>query len=102
MDHSDKTYTIEEIKNIIDSNGDTLKSKYKAVKFYLFGSYARGEQTSKSDIDLLVEFSEPVGFEFLDLKEELENIFKKTVDIGTPRSLKAFIKDKILSEAVAL
>ncbi len=97
-----KIYSIEDIRNILKSNESNLRDKFKAVKFYLFGSYARGEQTSESDIDLLVEFSEPVGFEFIDLKDELENIFRKNVDLGTPKSIKAFVRDRILKEAVAL
>ncbi len=99
---SSKIYTIEEIRNILKSNESTLREKFKAVKFYLFGSYARGEQTPESDIDLLVEFSGPVGFEFIDLKDELENIFRKNVDLGTPKGIKSFVRDKILKEAVAL
>ena len=70
---------------------------------YLFGSYARGEQTSESDIDLLVELREPIGmFKFLDLEEYLETIFNKKIDLGTPNSLKPYVKDSILKEAIAL
>jgi predicted nucleotidyltransferase len=103
MNNSSKTYTIEEIRNIIHSHESTLKDKFKAIKFYLFGSYARGEQTPESDIDLLVEFSETIDlFDFVDLTDYLKEIFSKNVDLGTPRSLKPLIKDRILKEAVAL
>ncbi len=97
-----QVYSIEDIRSILKSNENTLREKFKAVKFYLFGSYARGEQTPESDIDLLVEFSEPVGFEFIDLKDELETIFRKNVDLGTPKGIKSFVRDRILKEAVAL
>jgi len=103
MPKSKKIYSIEDIKRVIHSHEAALQDKYKTVKFYLFGSYARGEQTSDSDIDLLVEFSEPIGlFGFVDLEEYLEELFGKDIDLGTPKGLKPYIKDKILKEAVVL
>lgn len=103
MKKSKKIYTIEEIKDIIHSHETALQEEYKTVKFYLFGSYARGEQTAASDIDLLVELKEPIGmFKFLDLEEDLEKIFGKKIDLGTPDCLKPYVKDSILKEAIAL
>ena len=67
----------------------------------LYGSAARQEMTADSDIDLLVEFSVPVGmFEFLDLKEYLESILKVQVDLATESALKKQLKAQILKEAV--
>ncbi len=67
----------------------------------LFGSIARGEARPDSDIDVLVEFSRPVGmFEFLDLKEFLESIFNRKVDLATTESLKHQLRDQILKEAI--
>jgi uncharacterized protein len=98
-----KIYSIEDIRNILKSNESTLRDKFKAVKFYLFGSYARGEQTAESDIDLLVETDKSMDmFEFVNLKYYLEELFGKNVDLGTPTSIKSFVKDRILKEAVAL
>lgn len=54
----------------------------------LFGSYARNEATEKSDIDILVEFEKPVGFEFIDLAIELEEILHKKVDLVSKKGLK--------------
>lgn len=103
MPESKKIYTLNDIKNIIKSYEKKLKEEYKVVKFFLFGSYARGEQTPESDIDLLVELQEPIGmFKLLDLEEDLEEIFDKKVDLGTPEGLKPYIKDSILKEAIAL
>ncbi|MCF6093281.1 nucleotidyltransferase family protein [Microaerobacter geothermalis] len=64
----------------------------------VFGSYARNEQTDNSDIDILVEFSRPVGFEFFDLKDYLESLFNKPIDLVTVKALKPYIKEEILSE----
>lgn len=67
----------------------------------LFGSAARGETTSGSDVDLLVEFSVPVGlFRFLDVKAYLENLLGGEVDLVTPDALKRQLRDSILAEAV--
>ena len=67
----------------------------------LFGSVARGEAAEDSDIDLLVEFSKPVGlFEFLEVKEYLESILGREVDLVPRDSLKPRIRDEVLAEAV--
>jgi predicted nucleotidyltransferase len=67
-------------------------------KIGVFGSYLRNEQTELSDIDILVEFKKPVGFEFLDLKEYLETLFQKPVDLVTTKALKPIIKESIMNE----
>jgi len=67
----------------------------------LFGSAARDEAGLASDVDLLVEFSEPVGlFKFLDVKAYLERILGCPVDLATPDALKRQLRDAILAEAV--
>ncbi len=68
----------------------------------MFGSYARGEQTSESDIDLLVELKAPLGLKFFKLEKFLEKIFSKKVDLGTLDGLKPAIKDSVLKEAIKL
>ena len=94
---------LEEIKQKINRVKPLLKEKYHACNFLVFGSYARGEQREDSDIDLLVEFDAPVDmFTFLDLEDELKQILEVKIDLGTPESLKAFVKDKILKEAVVI
>ena len=73
-----KIYSIEEIKEIINSHKDFFEHKYCVENFLLFGSYAKNQQTADSDIDLLVNFKEPIDmFDFIDLQEYLSNIFRK-------------------------
>ena len=99
----DKIYSIDEIKVTIHSFDDVFRNEFKVLKFYIFGSYAKGEQTVDSDIDLLVEFDSGADLLLLvRLKKYLQNLFKKNVDIGTPAGLKPVIKDSILKEAVLL
>ncbi len=67
----------------------------------LFGSAVRDEAEAGSDIDLLVEFSGPVGlFKFLDLKAHLESLLGSPVDLATPAALKRQLRQRILSEAI--
>ncbi|MBR1424367.1 nucleotidyltransferase family protein [bacterium] len=98
-----KIYTIDEIKKILQENKDYFKERYFVEKFLLFGSYAKNQQTSDSDIDLLVSFTKPVDmFDFIDLQDYLIRLFDKKIDLGTLNSLKTFIKDRVLKEAIAL
>jgi predicted nucleotidyltransferase len=75
-----------------------LERQYCVKKIGVFGSYARNEQKDNSDIDILVEFYRPVGFQFINLKIFLEEILNKKVDLVTPNALKPQIKEKILRE----
>lgn len=100
---NEKIYTIDEIRQILQNCKDYFEEKYFVDKFLLFGSYAKNLQTSESDIDLLVSFKQPVDmFEFMDLQDYLTKLFNKKIDLGTSNSLKKFIKDKILNEAIVL
>lgn len=78
-DFTQKTLSIEEIKSGVTE----VATKYGNIKSaILFGSYADGLQTNKSDIDLLVEFKELVGyFTLFELQEELEKKFRKKVEV---------------------
>lgn len=78
-----------------------LTERYHVASLFLFGSVARDEASPDSDIDILVEFSQPVGlFHFIELKQRLEELLGCEVDLGTPRSLKPYLKEQILKEAV--
>lgn len=66
----------------------------------VFGSVARGEATENSDLDVLVEFSRPVGlFEFIRLKKFLEDLTENQVDLVTQDALHPAMRESILSEA---
>ena len=67
----------------------------------LFGSVARDEAGPASDVDILVEFDRTVGlFHLVALKDALERILGRPVDLGTPDSLKPRLRDRVLREAV--
>jgi predicted nucleotidyltransferase len=88
------------IKETLKKFKPILKEKFKVKEIGIFGSYVRGEQYEESDIDILVEFSEPIGWEFIDVKEFLEEILGREVDLVTVSALKPQMKEKILKEVV--
>ena len=79
--------TLSEIKEILRKHKKELKEKYKVKSIAIFGSYARGEQTEESDIDIMVEFYEPIGLKIVDLKDYLESILNVKVDLITKNSI---------------
>lgn len=92
--------SIEEIKKIINEHRKELEEKYKVKSIAIFGSYVRGEQTPQSDIDILVEFKEPVGFLFIHLADFLEEILGIKVDLLTPEGIKPNRKKYIMEELI--
>ena len=62
------------------------------LKAWLFGSFARGEDTPQSDVDILVvlDHSQPVGLEFFGMYEDLKELLGRNVDLVTERSLASF------------
>ena len=76
---------------------DTIQkffSKQPVLKAYLFGSYVRGEETENSDIDLLVEldYSQPIGLEFIQMQIDLQKLLSKKVDLVSARGLSKYLK----------
>ncbi len=65
----------ESIIGKLQANKAILQKKYPLASVALFGSFARGEQSKESDIDILVELNGPMGIEFVDLLIDLEQIF---------------------------
>jgi predicted nucleotidyltransferase len=71
--------------------------KYHIVKMWLFGSVLRDDFTDHSDVDVLVEFdpNHIPGWEYFSLSDELGTILGREVDLGTQKSLKARLKERI-------
>jgi len=74
------------------------------IRAYLFGSYARDEAHSDSDVDILVELDPqvPVGLEFVQMYLDLKELIGKEVDLLTPDSVSPFVLPRINQEKVLL
>ncbi|MBM4044967.1 MAG: nucleotidyltransferase family protein [Planctomycetes bacterium] len=88
------------IQEILRSHKPLLRERFGVREIGVFGSYARGEESEGSDVDILVAFDEPVGWEFIDLKEFLERILGRPVDLGTTAALKPQLRETVLREVV--
>ncbi|MCX5856293.1 MAG: nucleotidyltransferase family protein [Deltaproteobacteria bacterium] len=89
----------KEIIKIIRNNKPEMESHYGVQRLGLFGSYVREKQSKRSDIDILVIFNRDVDlFEFLDLREYLEDKLHTKVDLVMESALKPAIGKRILSE----
>jgi len=80
--------TLEEIKRILAEHKSEIREKYGIVIVGIFGSYARGEQKETSDIDIIVELDRPVGLDFYEFWDYIENLFGTKVDVLTLSALK--------------
>ena len=77
-----------------------IASNHKIKKIKVFGSVVRGDETSDSDIDFLVDRKHGCSlFDLIALKEELENLLGRKVDVVSEKSIHWTLKDKILNEA---
>lgn len=94
--------TIVEIKKKLSEHKKELKKNYKIKEIGIFGSYARGTQRKKSDVDVLVEFeNDAETFDnYMELKFFLERILKAKVDLVIKDSIKERIKGSILKSTL--
>lgn len=93
--------TFAEIKDRLLQQKQILKEQYKVKRVGIFGSYARSEQTQKSDVDILVDYEEaPSLFSLLELEYYLEEVLNSKVDLVTRNGIKPQLKETILNEVV--
>ena len=92
--------TIRRIKSILAEHKSELVQKYHLRQLGVFGSYARKDNSAQSDIDLLVEFEEPIGLEFVTLAEELEKLLGIKVDLVSVNALKPRMRKIIKKDIV--
>jgi predicted nucleotidyltransferase len=71
----------DEVLTILAHHKTRLMQRWHLGSLALFGSVARNEQTEASDVDLLVEMTQPMGWEFFDLITELETLLGERVDL---------------------
>ena len=93
------TKSLNKIKDVLARHREEINAKYNVAEIGVFGSYVRAEQGSRSDIDVLVRFSEPIGlFKFMELEEYLRRLLGIKVDLVSKEALKPYIGQRILEE----
>ena len=96
MDNKTRSDTIV---STLQSLKPRLTEQYHITRIGVFGSVIRGTQTDESDIDLLVEFSDPPGlFGFMEIEEFLSDTLHAHVDLVDAEGIKPRLKTRILSE----
>ena len=78
----------ENITKILITNKSQLVSKYHLKSIGIFGSFTRDDFTENSDIDILIDYDQPLGIEFIDLANELEKILHRKVDLVSKNGVK--------------
>jgi len=104
-DKADKQLNKEKIKsNITKIKPIILKilKQYKIKKAGIFGSYAIGENTKNSDIDILIKPAKGMGLELVELQLELSSNLNKKVDIVSYKYIHPKLKERILSQEVKI
>lgn len=82
-----------EIVAIIKSS--SISEKIRSVS--IFGSHAKGEESPESDVDILVDLIEPVGFPFLDLEYQLSEKLGRKVDMLTTEGISPYLRQEIMN-----
>lgn len=91
---------LERIKGILKKHQEFLNEKYFVKSIGIFGSVSKGLETLNSDVDILVEIDGPIGWDFVELKEYLEELIERKVDLISIKALKPKTKSEILNEVV--
>jgi len=92
---------IDNIKNILLRIKPYLADKYHVSSIGLFGSIVRDDfSPSTSDIDIVVDFNEPIGIEFVDLADYIERELKKKVDLVSKKGIKTKYYDEMKPEII--
>jgi len=91
-------YSRVEIEQKLKEIKPELEDKYHVSRIGYFGSFVDDRQNENSDLDILVEFSKPIGWDFFTLEKFLEKTFGIPIDLVTKNALKERIKGSILNQ----
>lgn len=93
--------SLDEVKSQLEALKPKLRERFKVESIDIFGSFARGEQTEKSDLDILVTYSEMVDLLLVaELRRYLRRKLHVKVDVISKKYLNKYIKDQVLQEAI--
>lgn len=88
------------IKQIIKELKPELEKKFHVSTIGVFGSVVRNDFSENSDVDIIVDFSQPIGIEFIDLADLLEEKFHEQVDLVSKKGIKPQYFSSIENEIV--
>jgi hypothetical protein len=88
--------TKERIIEILREAQPYLRERYGVKRIAIFGSCVKGRVKKDSDIDILVDFERPIGLDFIDLADYLEEILGMKVDLLTPAGVKSIKRKEII------
>jgi predicted nucleotidyltransferase len=95
--------SLDSIQQRLRQRQDLFRQQYRITEMGVFGSYARGEQTTASDVDVLVDYEQaPTLAQLVELRDYLSDLMGKKVDVVTKRGLKPRLRERVLAEIVYL
>jgi predicted nucleotidyltransferase len=102
MEHKMENLSIKDIINHLQRNKRYLYDKFGVTSIGIFGSFARGDNTFSSDLDVVVEMEGDKKniHSFLQLKRYLEKETAKKIDLGFEHSLKPIVREKIKKQII--
>jgi len=83
-----KNLTKGKIRQVLKKEISYLRERYGVERIAIYGSFAKGESKKKSDVDILVHLTKPLGLEFVELAFYLEKVLGRKVDLATFDTLK--------------
>ncbi len=89
-----------DIANKLSELKPVLQERFFVEQIGFFGSYARGTQHDRSDVDILVSLRKPLGWEFFDLQDYLEKELGIKVDLVSKKAIKHQLREEILSNVM--
>ena len=92
--------TLQEITDALSQHKSKLLRDYPIKSMAIFGSYARSEQNSASDLDILIEFYDKIGIKFIDLADDLEDIVGIKVDVVSRKGIKEKYLNSIATDLI--
>jgi hypothetical protein len=104
-EEADKVLLMGEVDKSLERIKRTIMrilKKYHVKKAGIFGSYVRGEQTTKSDIDIIIDPPKGIGLKFVSIAFDLEEALHKKVDLLTYKGIHPLIKERVLKEEVRI
>ena len=91
----------DEVLNILRTHKTTLAERFGVVELALFGSFARNQSTSESDVDILVRFNEPAtSRSYFGVQFYIEDVLGHRVDLVTDKALRSEFRPYVEREAV--